>query len=242
MMATATSRSAGTRSRRSGGDEQDLLATRPAAMPTRNTTMNSLQISPSVKWRTKTALKQKTVSAEPIGSTTIPSHVRIVATEPLGRAIRSSGMTTVGPDTTRIAPLQDRHPEGLVEQHVHGHGRQHPGDEDAQRDQRGHRAADSGAELAEPQLEPSEEEEDADGEGHHREQRAPEDLVRIDPSEPRAHHEAAGEQQHDRGEMEQAGQPLQSHTEDDDEADPEEDVALHRTATVSLAGRDPVRW
>ena len=34
----------------------------------------------------------------------IPSHVRIVATGPTGRASRSSGITTVGPDTTRMAP------------------------------------------------------------------------------------------------------------------------------------------
>ncbi len=66
--------------------------------------MNSLQISPSVKWRTKTALKQNTLNAEPMGSTTIPSQVRMVATDPRGRASRSSGMTTVGPDTTRMAP------------------------------------------------------------------------------------------------------------------------------------------
>ena len=51
-----------------------------------------------------TAWKTSTPSSAPIGSTSTPSHVSSDRTRRAGRMNASSGSTTVGPDTTRIAP------------------------------------------------------------------------------------------------------------------------------------------
>jgi hypothetical protein len=45
----------------------------------------------------------------PIGSMTELSQLRIVRTRWLGRTKDSSGPTTVGPDTTRMAPIISLH-------------------------------------------------------------------------------------------------------------------------------------
>ena len=127
---------------------------------------------------------------------------------------------------------QHRDPHRLVEQQVDGARRQRPGDDDAHRHEGHDRAAGGGAQLAEAQLQPPDEQQDADGQRHHREQRRPEDPVRLHDVQHRADEQATGQEQDDRGELEATGQPLQPDPEHDDDADPEQDVCLHREPTV----------
>ncbi len=126
-----------------------------------------------------------------------------------------AGQPEQGDDDGRARDHEDgsqhhRDPHRLVEEHCARHRGEHPGDEDSHRHQPRHRAADGGPELAEPQFEPAEEQQDAHAEGHHREQGIAEDLVRVDQPQPWTRHQPAGEQQHDRGEVEKPSQPLQT--------------------------------
>ena len=61
-----------------------------------------------------TATKTTTPRRAPIGSTSVPSHFRSARTGPIGRMKASSGSTTVGPDTTRMAPTRNAAPRSIV--------------------------------------------------------------------------------------------------------------------------------
>ena len=123
-------------------------------------------------------------------------------------------------------------PHRLVEEEVDHAGRQCPGDDDAHRHEGHDRAAGGGAQLAEAQLQPPDEQQDADGQRHDREQRRTEDPVRLHDVQHGADEEATGQEQDDRRELEPPSEPLEPHPEHDDDADPEQDVCLHREPTV----------
>ena len=55
-------------------------------------------------WPARMASKTSTASSAPMGSMTMPSHLRTLPLVPVGRTKRSSGPITVGPVTLRMAP------------------------------------------------------------------------------------------------------------------------------------------
>ena len=61
----------------------------------------------------KNVLRQNRASVAPIGSIRMPSQRRMVASGSVGRA-NPAAVLTVGPETTRIAPISDT-PHRLVE-------------------------------------------------------------------------------------------------------------------------------
>ena len=77
---------------------------KPTRAPASTTKMNWPHTAPTVNSLTKKAFKQNSPSVAPMGSIRIPSQRRIVDTGGAGRARRRRGSTTVGPDTTRMAP------------------------------------------------------------------------------------------------------------------------------------------
>ena len=91
--------------RRCDSASRSRSATTPTAATARPTAMLRI-ISPgrhesplSAAWNTTTP------SSAPTGSTSTPSHVSSARTSRCGRTKDSSGSTTVGPETTRIAPI-----------------------------------------------------------------------------------------------------------------------------------------
>ena len=202
---------------------------------------------------TKNALTQNSPSVAPRGSITIPSHRRIVASGSAGRAWCSSGPTTVGPDTTSTAPRRNEARTGWSNSSCAAGRHQQPGEHGAQRHQPEHRPPGAPAEVGQPQLQAAGEQQQADRQRHHREQRVAEDRVRLDPPEDRPGDQPAGQQQHDRRDAERGPEPLQPDAEHDDEGDAPKDLAFQdalldpapptgRTvppATRSGAGRRP---
>ena len=118
-----------------------------------------------------------------------------------------------------------------VEEEVDGAGRQQPGRQRPDGDEPEDRPRAGPRKVGEPQLHPAVEQQHGDGERHDREEGVAEDLVGVEPAQPRAHRQVRRQQQHDRGQADPPAQPLQADAEDDE---PMRTISL--LSTVLLAG------
>ena len=79
---------------------EDAEPAAPTKTPTVTLNKNSPGCQPEL-----TSWKTRTPSNAPTGSTSTPSHFSVDRTAGAGRMNARSGRTTVGPETTRIAPI-----------------------------------------------------------------------------------------------------------------------------------------
>ena len=126
------------------------------------------------------AVNTTTPSSAPIGSISTPSHLSTERTFSDGRTNSSSGSTTVGPDTTRIAPSISDEPQPEPEDQLRGERDPDDREHDADRNQPQHDAAGASLQLIEAQPQPGLEQDQADPQRHDRLERVAEQEGRMD--------------------------------------------------------------